>query len=65
MELDYSGSIEVSFSGTVTIPISGTASRRAIAEGDIEPDFDLSEIVENIDTYNLDYSVESVEIEAD
>jgi hypothetical protein len=65
MEMDYCGSVEVSFSGTVSIPVSGRASRREIAEGDIDPDFDLSEIVENIDTYNLDYSVESVEIEAD
>jgi hypothetical protein len=65
LEQDYSGTVEVSFSGTVTVPVSGRASRREIAEGDIEPDFDTSEIIENIDTYNLDWSIEGYEIEPD
>ena len=65
LEQDYSGYVEVNFSGTVSVPVSGRASRREIAEGDIEPDIDTTEIVENIDTYNLDWSIESFEIEAD
>lgn len=63
LEQEYSGYVEVSFSGTVSIPVSGTGTRRQIADGDIEPDIDTSEIVENIDTYSLDWSIDSFEIE--
>lgn len=65
MEMDYSGEVTVTFSGTVTIPVSGRANRRDIADGDIEPDIDTSDILENVNSYDFDYEVESYDISAD
>lgn len=65
IEIDYSGEVTVTFSGTVTIPVSGRANRRDIADGDIEPDIDTSDIVENMDRHEFDYEIESYDISAD
>lgn len=63
LEQEYEGYAEVSFSGTVSVPISGTASRREIAEGEVNPDLDRSDIINAIDTYDVEFSIETIEIE--
>lgn len=65
IEIDYSGEVTVTFSGSVTIPVSGRANRRDIADGEIEPDIDTSDIIENVNSYDFDYEVESYDISAD
>jgi hypothetical protein len=63
LEQDYEGYAEVHFSGTVSVPISGRASRREIADGEVHADLDRSDIIEAIDTYDMDFSIETIEIE--
>ena len=63
LEQDYEGYAEVHFSGTVSVPISGRASRQEIAEGEVHADLDRSDIIEAIDTYDIDFSIETIEIE--
>lgn len=65
LAIDYSGSVRVNFSGSVTIPISGMATRQEIQDGDVTADIDASEVISNIDAYDLDYSIEEIEVEAD
>lgn len=65
LAIDYSGSVTVNFSGSVTIPISGMATRQEIQDGDVTADIDASEVINNIDAYDLDYSIEEIEVDAD
>ena len=63
LEQEYEGYAEVHFSGTVSVPISGRATRREIADGEVHADLDRSDIIEAIDTYDVDFSIETIEIE--
>ena len=65
VEFDYSGYVSVRVSAYVSVPVSGTATRRDIADGDIEYDIDPSDIINELDSDSIEWDIDEVNIEAD
>ncbi len=62
-QLSYEGWVTVQFSGYASIPVSGTATRSEIQDGDVAyGNIDNTDILEHVDTYNLDWSVDETDI---
>jgi hypothetical protein len=64
VEFDYSGYVSVRVSAYVSVPVSGTATRRDIADGDVEWSIDNSDILNEMDSDSIEWEVDEVEIEA-
>lgn len=61
--LEYEGHVTMRFSGYVSIPVSGTATREQIQNGDVaHGNIDATDIVEHIDSYDLEYEVDETDI---
>jgi hypothetical protein len=65
VEFDYSGYVSVRVSAYVSVPVSGTATRRDIADGDVEWSIDESDILEEMNSDTIEWEVDEVNIEAD
>jgi hypothetical protein len=65
VEFDYSGYVSVRVSAYVSMPVSGRATRRDIADGDIEHDIDPSDILAELDSDSIEWDIDEVQIEAD
>ena len=65
IEFDYTGTVSVRFSGYVNVPVSGTATRREIADHEIEPDISTGDILENLEHAHIDWEIDEIEVEAD
>lgn len=62
-QLEYEGYVTVQFSGYASIPVSGTATRSEIQDGDVAyGNIDNTDILEHMDSYNLDWSVDETDI---
>jgi hypothetical protein len=65
VEFDYSGYVSVRVSAYVSVPVSGTATRRDIADGEVEWSIDESDIIEEMNSDTIEWEVDEVNIEAD
>lgn len=65
IEMDYSGTAGVSITAYVNIPISGTATRRQIADGEVDPEIDTDAILENLDRGSISWDIDEIEVEPD
>jgi hypothetical protein len=65
IEFDYSGYVSVRVSAYVSVPVSGTATRREIADGDVDWSIDNDDIVSELDGDSIEWEVDEVNIEAD
>jgi chaperonin cofactor prefoldin len=62
-EFDYEGYVTVRFSGYASIPVDGRATRLAIQDGDVAyGSIDTSDILENVDHYNIDWEIDETDI---
>ena len=62
-QLGYEGYVTVQFSGYASIPVSGTATRAEIQDGDVAyGNIDNADIMEHMDSYNLDWSIDETDI---
>jgi hypothetical protein len=62
-EVDYEGYVTVTYSGTVSLPISGRALRSEIEDGEIvHSNIDSSDIVGAIDSYDIEWTIEEIEV---
>ncbi len=62
-QFEYEGYITVQFSGYASIPVNGTATRGEIQDGDVAySQIDTSDVLENVDHYNVDWSVDETDI---
>jgi len=64
IEFDYSGYVSVRVSAYVSVPVSGTATRREIADGEVDWSIDNSDILSEMDSDSIEWEVDEVEIEA-
>jgi hypothetical protein len=65
VEFDYSGYVSVRVSAYVSVPVSGTATRREIADGDVDWSIDNDDIVSELNSDTIEWDVDEVNIEAD
>jgi hypothetical protein len=65
IEFDYDGYVSVRVSGYVSVPVSGTATRREIADGDVDWSLDNDDIVAELSGEMIEWEVDEVNIEAD
>ena len=65
VEFDYSGYVSVRVSAYVSVPVSGTATRREIADGEVDWEIDNDDILSQMDSDSIEWEVDEVEIEAD
>lgn len=62
-QFEYEGYITVRFSGYASIPVNGSATRREIQDGDVAySSIDTSDVLENVDHYNVDWEVDETDI---
>jgi acetyl-CoA acetyltransferase len=64
VEFDYSGYVSVRVNAYVSVPVSGTATRREIADGEVDWSLDNSDILSEMDSDSIEWEVDEVEIEA-
>lgn len=65
VEFDYSGYVSARISAYVSVPVSGTATRRQIADGDIADEIDKDDILQALDSDQIEYEIDEVNVEAD
>jgi hypothetical protein len=65
VEFHYDGSVSVRVSAYVTVPVSGTATRREIADGEVDWSISNDDIVSELDGDMIEWEVDEVNIEAD
>jgi hypothetical protein len=65
VEFDYSGYVSVRVNAYVSVPVSGTATRREIADGEVDWELDSDDIVSELNSDTIEWEVEEVNIEAD
>ena len=65
VEFDYSGYVAVRVSAYVNVPVSGTATRREIADGEVDWNIDTDDIVSELNSDTIEWDVDEVNIEAD
>ena len=62
-QFQYEGYITVRYSGYASVPVNGTATRREIQDGDVAyGNIDGSDILEHIDSYDLEFEVDETDI---
>jgi len=62
-QFEYEGHVTVRYSGYATIPVNGTATRAEIQDGDVAyGNIDGSDILEHIDSYDLEFEVDETDI---
>ena len=62
-QFEYEGYVTVRYSGYATIPVGGTATRAEIQDGDVAyGNIDGSDILEHIDSYDLEFEVDETDI---
>jgi hypothetical protein len=64
VEFDYDGSVSVRVSAYVTVPVSGTATRREIADGEVDWSISNDDIVAELDGDMIEWEVDEVDISA-
>ncbi len=62
-QFSYEGYVTVRYSGYASIPVNGTATRAEIQDGDVAyGNIDGSDILEHIDSYDLEFEVDETDI---
>lgn len=62
-QMEYEGYVTVQISAEVSVPVGGTATRAEIQDGDVAyGNIDASDILEHIDSYNVEFEVIETDI---